>query len=81
MLCQRSQVHHWASLRLNVNVRYWAFPDRPRRRPKAAGRLPRTVVAFEAAERRHVVESGTAAFGQAGGESCLSRKRCCFGKH
>lgn len=42
-------------------VRYWAFPERPLRRPKAAGRLPLTVVAFEAAERRHLVESGPSA--------------------
>ena len=52
-----------------MNGRNWAFPERPLRRPKAAGRLPLTVVAFEAAERRHLVESGTSALREAGGDS------------
>lgn len=40
-----------------------AFSVRPLRRPIAAGRLPGTVVVFIAAERRDLVGSSLAAFG------------------
>jgi hypothetical protein len=40
-----------------MNILYWAFAVRPLCRPKAAGRLPATVVVFRAAERRGLVDS------------------------